>query len=42
MDNILDVQFADRGQVLQPGRMVRFGLTFEWVDWIARLAKEPT
>jgi hypothetical protein len=32
MDNIFDVQFADRGQVLQPGRMVRFGLTFEWAD----------
>ena len=31
MDNIFDVQFADRGQVLQPGRMVRFGLTFDWV-----------
>ncbi len=29
MDNIFDIQFADRGQVLQPGRMVRFGLTFE-------------
>ncbi len=32
MDNIFDVQFADLGQVIQPGRMVRFGLTFEWVD----------
>jgi hypothetical protein len=32
LDNIFDVQFADRGQVLQPGRMVRFGLTFEWVN----------
>ena len=32
LDNLFDVQFADRGQVLQPGRMVRFGLTFEWVN----------
>ena len=32
MDNLFDVQFADRGQVLQPGRMVRFGLTFAWAE----------
>tara|TARA_B100000963_G_scaffold355289_1_gene373236 strand:- start:2902 stop:4905 length:2004 start_codon:yes stop_codon:yes gene_type:complete len=30
LDNLFDVQYADRGSVLQPGRMVRFGLTFEW------------
>lgn len=30
LDNLFDVRYADRGQVLQPGRMVRFGLTFEW------------
>lgn len=32
MDNLFDVQYADRGSVLQPGRMVRFGLTFEWKE----------
>jgi iron complex outermembrane receptor protein len=32
LDNLFDVEFADRGQVLQPGRMVRFGLTFEWAN----------
>ncbi len=32
LDNAFDVQYADRGSVLQPGRMVRFGLTFEWKD----------
>ena len=32
LDNAFDVQYADRGSVLQPGRMVRFGLTFEWKE----------
>lgn len=32
LDNLFDVQYADRGSVLQPGRMVRFGLTFEWKE----------
>ena len=32
LDNAFDVQYADRGSVLQPGRMVRFGLTFEWTE----------
>lgn len=32
LDNLFDVQYADRGIVLQPGRMVRFGLTFEWTE----------
>jgi len=32
LDNLLNVQYADRGQVVQPGRMVRFGLTFEWTE----------
>ena len=30
LDNAFDVKYADRGMVVQPGRMVRFGLTFEW------------
>jgi len=32
LDNVFDVQYADRGSVVQPGRMVRFGLTFEWAE----------
>ena len=32
LDNLFDVQYADRGSVLQPGRMVRVGLTFEWKE----------
>ena len=30
VDNAFDAQYADQGVVIQPGRMMRFGVTFEW------------
>lgn len=31
IDNAFDAQYADQGIVIQPGRMMRFGVTFEWI-----------